>query len=57
MMTEDQALARIMELHKMPPDEKTMRAEVRMVLSAVRQAGYSEGSDDQRYGGWADDAG
>jgi hypothetical protein len=49
MMTVDQALARIMELHRMPPPDAEMRQRVRQILDDVRSAGYREGGDNERY--------
>jgi hypothetical protein len=50
-MTVDRALARIMELHTVPPVDAVFRQEVRKILSDVRHAGYCQGSDDARYEG------
>ena len=50
-MTVDQALARIMELHKTSPGEDILRPELREVLSAVRSDGYSTGYEDGREDG------
>jgi hypothetical protein len=47
-MTVDQALARIMELHRMPPTEAEMRQQLRRILNDVRSGGYREGGDDER---------
>lgn len=48
-MTVDQALARIMELHKIGPGEDILRKELRKILNYVRAAGYREGTDDERH--------
>jgi hypothetical protein len=52
-MTTDQALARIMELVKMPPAEPELRKEIRRILESVHQRGYNAGDDEARNeGSW-----
>jgi hypothetical protein len=42
-MTVDRALARVMELHKLPPGEDVLRKELRLLLDRLRSTGWSDG--------------
>lgn len=45
--TVDQALTRIMELHKASPSDSALSAELHKILSALRFAGWGEGYSDR----------
>lgn len=47
-MTTDRALARIMELHKLPPADDALRLELIQILSRVYTRGHADGYAEGR---------